>query len=163
VTVGTNTADSPVEFIGGRVVFSTGTPSCVGSSSAPCLYTVKSLDLEIGQFVLGTHDAERMTVSGLRLFLEASVEAEDRGTGAMLPAGTRFHACMEVAGNGQTSSSALSNPLFMTIAPTEQLLTLDGTVDFEVRLASADCAARKLTSNFMLSGSKPWSVVPDGG
>jgi hypothetical protein len=163
VTVGTGATDSSIDIRGGEVVFSTGNSSCVGTPASPCVYTLKKVDLELGPFALSLSGSERASVSDLRLFLEGPLEMEDRGTGAILPPGTRFNACMQVDGAGQHSTSPLSSPMFMTIVPTEQLFTFDGTVDFEVHLSAADCAARKLAAKLMLSGSKPWAAVPDGG
>jgi hypothetical protein len=163
VTVGTGATDSSVSLRGGEIIFSAANPLCVPAPGAPCAYMLKKVEIMVGAFSLSLSNEERASIDGLSLFLDGPISSEDTGVGVMLPTGTPFHACMRVDGTGQHSVSPLPSPLFIGIDTMSEVLSLDGVVDLEVRLPASDCAARKLTAHFMLSGSTPWKARADGG
>lgn len=155
-------SSSAIALRAGRVVFRTDDPACFPAPDTPCVYTVRALEIALEEFILAVSNGSRVSVRETTAFLAAPVDAEDTGTGAILPSGTSFHACMEVDGERQHASSPLVGPLFISIDPSTQSLSVDGTVEMAVRLPGNECKESSLSAQVMLTGVSPWAAVPAG-
>lgn len=155
-------SSSEIALRGGRVVFRTDDPACLPTPDAPCVYTVRAVELALGEFILSVSNGSQVSVRETTAFLSAPRDAEDTGTGATLPSGTSFDACMEVDGERQHATAPLASPLFIDIDPSTQSLGVDGTVEMTVRLPGNDCKESALSAHVMLTGVTPWEAVPTG-
>jgi hypothetical protein len=96
--------------IGGELVLRPEEAGCVASQDQPCPVQIRRLEIRPSAFTT----ADRRELSDIKLALEAPLDIEDSGLGAVIDEGRTVHSCLTVDGVGEHAT-----------APSESLTLLD--------------------------------------